>query len=178
MVWPGPAVFPDFTQQQSRAWFGTLYRDFYSMGVAGFWDDMNEPSIFNSPTKTMPEDVVHRIDEPGFITRTATHAEIHDVYGMENSRATFEGLLKLNPNLRPFVLTRASYAGGQRYAATWTGDNSSHMEPPPHDHPHDRKPRLVRIRLYRRRRRRLCRQPVNVPADEVARGRRLPAHRP
>ena len=68
VVWPGPAVFPDFTQQQSRAWFGTLYRDFYSMGVAGFWDDMNEPSIFNSPTKTMPEDVVHRIDEPGFIT--------------------------------------------------------------------------------------------------------------
>jgi alpha-glucosidase len=125
VVWPGPSVFPDFTQQQSRAWFGTLYRDFYSMGVAGFWDDMNEPSIFNSPTKTMPEDVVHRIDEPGFTTRTATHAEIHDVYGMENSRATFEGLLKLNPNLRPFVLTRASYAGGQRYAATWTGDNSA-----------------------------------------------------
>jgi len=125
VVWPGPAVFPDFTQQQSRAWFGTLYRDFYKMGVAGFWDDMNEPSIFNSPTKTMPLDVVHRIDEPGFITRTATHAEIHNVYGMENSRATFEGLLKLNPNFRPFVLTRASYAGGQRYAATWTGDNSS-----------------------------------------------------
>ncbi|HWW98449.1 MAG TPA: TIM-barrel domain-containing protein, partial [Edaphobacter sp.] len=125
VVWPGPSVFPDFTQQQSRAWFGTLYRDFYSMGVAGFWDDMNEPTIFNSPTKTMPEDVVHRIDEPGFTTRTATHAEIHDVYGMENSRATFEGLLKLNPNLRPFVLTRATYAGGQRYAATWTGDNSA-----------------------------------------------------
>ena len=125
IVWPGPSVFPDFTRQQTRAWFGTLYRDFYSMGVAGFWDDMNEPSVFNTPTKTMPLDVIHRIDEPGFITRTATHAEIHDIYGMQNSRATFEGLLKLNPNLRPFVLTRASYAGGQRYAATWTGDNSS-----------------------------------------------------
>ena len=125
VVWPGPAVFPDFTRQQSREWFGTLYRDFYKMGVAGFWDDMNEPSIFNSPTHTMPEDVVHRIDEPGFATRTATHAEIHNVFGMENSRATFEGLLKLNANLRPFVLTRATYAGGQRYAATWTGDNSA-----------------------------------------------------
>jgi alpha-glucosidase len=69
--------------------------------------------------------VVHHIDEPGFIKRAATHAEIHDVYGMENSRATFEGLRALDPNTRPFVLTRATYAGGQRYAATWTGDNSS-----------------------------------------------------
>lgn len=125
VVWPGPSVFPDFTQQQSRAWFGTLYKHFHQLGIEGFWDDMNEPSIFNVPTKTMPLDVVHRIDEPGFKTRTATHAEIHNVYGMEDSRATFEGLKMLDPNLRPFVLTRASYAGGQRYAATWTGDNSS-----------------------------------------------------
>jgi alpha-glucosidase len=124
-VWPGPSVFPDFTRTPTRAWWGTLYRDFYSTGIAGFWNDMNEPSIFDSPTLTMPTDVVHRIDEPGFQTRTATHAEIHNVYGMENSRATFEGLLALNPNARPFVLTRATYAGGQRYAATWTGDNSS-----------------------------------------------------
>jgi len=124
-VWPGPSVFPDFTRSTTRAWWGTLYRDFDTLGIAGFWNDMNEPSIFDTPTLTMPLDVVHRIDEPGFITRTATHAEIHNVYGMENSRATFEGLLALNPNTRPFVLTRATYAGGQRYAATWTGDNSS-----------------------------------------------------
>jgi alpha-glucosidase len=124
-VWPGPSVFPDFTRQQTRAWWGTLYRDFHASGVEGFWNDMNEPSVFDSPTKTMPVDAVHRIDEPGFVTRTATHAEIHDVYGMENSRATFEGLKALDPNQRPFVLTRATYAGGQRYAATWTGDNSS-----------------------------------------------------
>ena len=86
---------------------------------------MNEPSIFDTPTRTMPLDVLHRIDEPGFKARTATHAEIHNVYGMENSRATYEGLRTLDPDERPFVLTRASYAGGQRYAATWTGDNSS-----------------------------------------------------
>ncbi|GGG68557.1 glycoside hydrolase family 31 protein [Edaphobacter dinghuensis] len=125
VVWPGPSVFPDFTRQQTRAWWGTLYRNFQHDGIEGFWNDMNEPSIFDSPTKTMPVDVIHRIDEPGFLKRTATHAEIHDVYGMENSRATFDGLLALAPNVRPFVLTRATYAGGQRYAATWTGDNSS-----------------------------------------------------
>ncbi|MGB8536646.1 MAG: TIM-barrel domain-containing protein [Acidobacteriaceae bacterium] len=124
-VWPGPSVFPDFTRQQTRAWFGTLYRDFLEQGVSGFWDDMNEPSIFHTVSGTMPLDVVHRIDEPGFTKRTASHAEIHNVYGMENARATFEGLKKLNPDLRPMVLTRASYAGGQRYGATWTGDNSS-----------------------------------------------------
>jgi alpha-glucosidase len=124
-VWPGPSVFPDFTRQQTRAWFGGLYRDFYQQGVSGFWDDMNEPSIFHTVSGTMPLDVVHRIDEPGFVKRAASHAEIHNVYGMQNARATFEGLKKLNPDLRPMVLTRASYAGGQRYGATWTGDNSS-----------------------------------------------------
>jgi alpha-glucosidase len=124
-VWPGRSVFPDFTRAQTRDWWGGLYRDFYKTGIAGFWNDMNEPSVFSSPTKTMPLDVIHRIDEPGFMKRSATHAEIHNVYGMENSRATFEGLQQLNSDLRPFVLTRASYAGGQRYAATWTGDNSS-----------------------------------------------------
>jgi len=124
-VWPGPSVFPDFTRPQTRAWWGTLYSGLRTAGVDGFWNDMNEPSVFDTPNKTMPENVVHRIDEPGFAPRTATHAEIHDVYGMENSRATFEGLLKLDPTTRPFVLTRATYAGGQRYAATWTGDNSS-----------------------------------------------------
>ena len=125
VVWPGKAVFPDFTQKASRDWWGTLYSDFVSKGVSGFWNDMNEPAIFEVPSKTMPDDVQHRIDEPGFAPRTASHLEIHNVFGMENSRGTFEGLLKLAPDSRPFVMTRASYAGGQRYAATWSGDNSS-----------------------------------------------------
>jgi len=124
-VWPGDSVFPDFTRQQTRAWWGSLYKSFVSDGIAGFWNDMNEPAIFGVATKTMPDDIQHRIDEPGFNKRTASHLEIHNVYGMENSRATYDGLRTLQPNVRPFVLTRASYAGGQRYAATWTGDNSS-----------------------------------------------------
>ncbi|MCU1323156.1 MAG: Alpha-glucosidase [Acidobacteriaceae bacterium] len=124
-VWPGPSVFPDFTRKASRDWWGTLYKGFAGQGVAGFWNDMNEPAVFTYPTKTMPDNIQHRIDEPGFQPRTATHLEIHNIFGMENSRGTYEGLLALQPNQRPFVLTRASYAGGQRYAATWTGDNSS-----------------------------------------------------
>ena len=124
-VWPGPSVFPDFTRAQTRQWWGTLYQQFVADGVAGFWNDMNEPSVFDVPNKTMPDDVQHRIDEPGFRQRTASHLEMHNVYGMENTRATFEGQLALRPDERPFVMTRASYAGGQRYSATWTGDNSA-----------------------------------------------------
>ncbi|WP_420236798.1 glycoside hydrolase family 31 protein [Telmatobacter bradus] len=124
-VWPGPSVFPDFTRQATRQWWGTLYKDFAGLGVSGFWNDMNEPAVFRYPSKTMPDSVQHRIDEPGFLPRVASHQEIHNVYGMENARATYDGLRALEPNERPFVLTRASYAGGQRYAATWTGDNSS-----------------------------------------------------
>lgn len=124
-VWPGPAVFPDFTTASARDWWGSLYAPFVKEGLAGFWNDMNEPAVFRYPSKTMPDDVVHRIEEPGFAPRTMKHLEAHNIFGMENSRATRDGLLKLQPDQRPFVLTRASYAGGQRFAATWTGDNSS-----------------------------------------------------
>ena len=141
-VWPGKAVFPDFTQRSSREWWGTLYADFVSKGAAGFWNDMNEPAIFLVPSKTMPDDVEHRIEEPGFATRVANHLEVHNIFGMQNSRGTYEGLLKLEPNLRPFVMTRASYAGGQRYAVTWTGDNSSNWS-----HLRQTVPQLVNLGL-------------------------------
>jgi alpha-glucosidase len=91
------------------------------MGVSGFWNDMNEPSVFLTPSKTMPLDNAHRTDDGA----KHPHAEIHNVFGMENVRATYDGLRKLQGEERPFVLTRAAYAGAQRYAATWTGDNSS-----------------------------------------------------
>ena len=124
-VWPGPSVFPDFTRAATRAWWGGLYKDFMADGFAGFWNDMNEPAVFETPTKTMPLDNIHRVDSDDFAPRDATHSEIHNVYGMQNTRGTFEGMERLRPNVRPFVMTRASYAGGQRYAVTWTGDNSS-----------------------------------------------------
>jgi alpha-glucosidase len=124
-VWPGPSVFPEFTRAFTRRWWGSLYKGFVDDGIAGFWNDMNEPAVFETPTKTMSLGVRHRIDSDDFAPRVAGHAEIHNVYGMENSRATHDGLLSLRPNVRPFVMTRASYAGGQRYAVTWTGDNSS-----------------------------------------------------
>ena len=118
-VWPGDSVFPDFTLTRVRDWWGGLYKDFAGMGVAGFWNDMNEPSVF-SALRTMPLDVVHRLDGGS----TLDHRAVHNVFGMENARATYDGLRKLKPDERPFVLTRAAYAGTQRWAASWTGDNS------------------------------------------------------
>lgn len=119
-VWPGDSVFPDFTRQEVRRWWGTLYSEFVKDGIGGFWNDMNEPSIFFVPSKTMPLDTVHDVEG-----RKTDHREVHNVFGMENARATYEGLLRLKSDERPFVLTRAAYAGTERYAATWTGDNSA-----------------------------------------------------
>jgi len=117
---PGPSAFPDFSNPAARAWWGSLYKSFLDIGVAGIWNDMDEPAVFNTVSGTMPLDVV--FDNEG---QPTTHREIHNVYGQLLTRATFEGLSRLRPNERPFVLTRASFAGGQRYAAVWTGDNTS-----------------------------------------------------
>jgi alpha-glucosidase len=81
---------------------------------------MNEPAVFNNATGTMPLDV--RFDNEG---QPSDHREIHNVYGLLMTRGTYEGLKALRPDERPFVLTRATYAGGQRYAAQWPGDNVS-----------------------------------------------------
>jgi alpha-glucosidase len=119
-VWPGDSVFPDLTRGEVRRWFGSLYAGLVRMGIRGFWNDMNEPAVFRYPERTMPLDTVQ-----SFEGRTTDHREVHNVYGMENARATYEGMLQLRPNLRPYVLTRAGFAGSQRYAATWTGDNAA-----------------------------------------------------
>ncbi len=133
-VWAGDSVFPDFTDAKARAWFGSLYKAHLDEGVAGFWTDMNEPATFlpddleargvprpfHHPGKTFPVDTPHRGD--GF---PDTHARYHNVYGSLMAQATFEGLKKLRPNDRPFVLTRAAYAGVQKYSAVWTGDNAT-----------------------------------------------------
>ncbi len=120
-VWPGECVFPDFFNKKAREWWGSQYRVLLKDGVNGFWNDMNEPSVFNGPDKTFPLEVVHHLDDG----QTVIHAEVHNAYGMQMARGTRDGVEKLDPEKRPFVLTRSNYAGGQRYAAMWTGDNVS-----------------------------------------------------
>lgn len=121
-VWPGPALFPDFARARVRAWWGEQQAKHLAHGVDGVWNDMNEPSVFNVPGKTFPPDVCH--GEYGELS----HAEVHNRYGSLMSQAAHEGLLRFAPDKRPFVLTRAGFAGIQRHAAVWLGDNSSWWE--------------------------------------------------
>lgn len=122
-VWPGDSVFPDFLRSDVRIWWGELHKELVENGVDGIWNDMNEPANFITDTKTLPEDTVHITDKG----EKKKHSEIHNIYGMLEAEATYEGLKKIQ-NKRPFVLTRAGYAGTQRYAALWTGDNTSVWE--------------------------------------------------
>lgn len=123
-VWPEECVFPDYTDPEVRQWWGDLYEDLYlNDDIDGFWNDMNEPAVFEVESKTFPETVRHNYDD-----NPSSHRRGHNVYGMQMSRATYEGLQKLQPTKRPFVLTRASYSGGQRFAAAWTGDNTATWE--------------------------------------------------
>jgi len=125
-VWPGQCYFPDFTRADVRAWWGGLYADYLAQGIDGVWNDMNEPAVFNVPTKTMPEDNLHRADAE--LGGPGPHARYHNVYGMQMIRATRAGIAAARPDRRPFVLSRANFLGGQRYGATWTGDNTANWE--------------------------------------------------
>jgi len=122
-VWPGPSAFTDYTDKAAAEWWGDLHRHYIDYGIHGIWNDMNEPSVFGVPSKTMDLDVVHRNEG-----NPKTHGEWHNLYGMLMSKATYEGMARNLNGERPFVLTRAGYAGIQRYAAVWTGDNRSYWE--------------------------------------------------
>jgi len=118
--------FPDFTRADTRAWWAGLYAPFLARGVDGVWNDMNEPAVFKVKSKTMPEDNVHRADPE--LGGTGPHARYHNIYGMQMIRATREGMSAARPERRPFVLSRANFLGGQRYGATWSGDNTANWE--------------------------------------------------
>ena len=124
-VWPGACAFPDFTRPATRTWWAGLYAPFMAKGVDGVWNDMNEPATFNGPDGTLATDSVHR---GGGDLPAGPHLQYHNAYGLLMVKASREGILAANPTKRPFVLSRANFLGGHRYAATWTGDNSSTYE--------------------------------------------------
>ena len=120
-VWPGDSAFPDFSNKDCREWWKSELKKFISEhGMDGIWNDMNEPCVFNNDHKTMLETCLHNSDN-GVIE----HKEFHNRYGFEMSRCSKEAQEELHPNERGFSMTRATYAGGQRYSSVWTGDNMS-----------------------------------------------------
>ena len=114
-VWPGWCNFPDFTNPKTRAWWATHFKEYVDLGVEGFWNDMNEIATWGN---VLPDLIEFDMDG-----QQVTAREARNVYGMMMSRSTYEGTKKLLKNKRPFNLTRSGYAGIQRYAAVWTGDN-------------------------------------------------------
>lgn len=111
-VWPGPSVFPDFTQEKTRLWWEEKLKTMTDVGIRGIWNDMNEPANFAGE---FPDDTKFEAGD---------HLEVHNLYGHYMAQATYEGLLKADGR-RPFVLTRACSAGSQKYCSGWTGDNHS-----------------------------------------------------
>lgn len=115
-VWPGDAVYPDFGKEEVRDWWASKQQFLLDRGVRGVWNDMNEPASFKGE---LPLDVVFTDEE-----ERADHARMHNLYGHNMAKATYQGL-KERDGRRPFVITRACYAGTQKYSTAWTGDNHS-----------------------------------------------------
>lgn len=113
-VWPGLCNFPDFTNPKTRQWWGESVKFYTDMGISGLWNDMNEPAAWG---KEVPTYI--RFDREGHLSNLTQN---RNIYGMQMARATREGAEKLL-NKRVFTLTRAGFAGIQKYAAVWTGDN-------------------------------------------------------
>ncbi|MFI6563548.1 TIM-barrel domain-containing protein [Streptomyces sp. NPDC050534] len=118
VVWPGEAVFPDFTHARVREWWGRLYEERLAQGFSGFWHDMNEPTSFAAfGEPTLPRSARHALEGQG-----GDHREAHNVYALCMARAGYEGLRELAPQERPFVFSRSGWVGMQRYGGTWSGD--------------------------------------------------------
>lgn len=122
-VWPGRSALPDFFSAKARKWWAKEQAALARAGIAGVWNDMNEPAVFDLPGKTLPLNAQHQTE-----LGVKSHGEVHNAYGQMMARASHEGMLANAPEQRPFVITRAGYAGVQRYAMVWTGDNSSTWE--------------------------------------------------
>lgn len=118
-VWPGRTAFPDFVKEEARQWWGRLNAEHVQSGLAGIWNDMNEPATGVVSPHPM------RWDRDG---ADRSHERYHNQYGLLMAMGTVMGLKDAMPELRTFVLSRAGFAGIQRYAANWTGDNCATWE--------------------------------------------------
>jgi len=116
-VWPGDTAFPDFATEEARDWWGELNAAHVASGLAGIWNDMNEPATGNIDPGAMR-----------FAQGQESHERYHNQYALLMAMGTTQGLLKAMPGKRTFVLSRAGFAGIQRYAANWMGDNLSRWD--------------------------------------------------
>lgn len=109
--------FVDFTSAKGRQWWSDHMVFLSRSGIHGYWNDMNEPAVGGS---YLPDNLVFDFDG-----RKATALEAKNLYGMLMAQSSHQAALNHSKNLRPFILSRSGFAGIQRYAAIWTGDNTA-----------------------------------------------------
>jgi alpha-glucosidase len=154
-VWPGLVHFPDFLNDDARAWFGNKYKVLIDQGIDGFWNDMNEPAIFY--TQDHLDEIFEQIDEykgknldvkaffefrdlVGTISnypedykrfyheykgQKIRHDKVHNIFGYNMTRAAGEAFERISPDKRILMFSRSSYIGAHRYGGIWHGDNHS-----------------------------------------------------
>ncbi len=154
-VWPGECAYPDMLNPEARKWFGESYKFLLDQGIEGFWNDMNEPSIFYA--KERLEEIQQHVDayegnqlmlehhdtykwmldtmnnNPEDYKRfyhningeMVRHDKVHNLYGYNMTRAAGEAFERLYPEKRILLFSRASYIGMHRYGGIWQGDNHS-----------------------------------------------------
>jgi alpha 1,3-glucosidase len=109
--WPGSSAWPDFLDEEVKKWWASKFSLEHYTGTTldtFTWNDMNEPSMFNGPEITFPKDALH--------LNGYEHRVVHNIYGQNQVKATYRGHLeRANGERRPFVLTRSTFAGSQRY---------------------------------------------------------------
>ena len=154
-VWPGKVHFPDVLNKEAREWFGNKYQVLLDQGIEGFWNDMNEPSIFFAQDRM--DETFDKIAElkdknldldtfqqfTGLVGSLANntddfkkfyhnvdgkmmrHDKVHNLFGYNMTRAAGEAFERLSPEKRILMFSRSSYIGMHRYGGIWTGDNKS-----------------------------------------------------
>lgn len=154
-VWPGKVHFPDVLNKEAREWFGNKYQVLLDQGIEGFWNDMNEPSIFFAQDrmdetfdkiaelkdKNLDLDTFQQFtDLVGSLAnntddfkkfyhnvdgKMVRHDKVHNLFGYNMTRAAGEAFERLSPEKRILMFSRSSYIGMHRYGGIWTGDNKS-----------------------------------------------------
>lgn len=127
--WPGSSSYLDMLNPAIRSWWADQFSTAIYAGSTDnlyIWNDMNEPSVFNGPEITMHKDALHHGGRE--------HRDVHNLYGYFYHMATADGLRRRGLEKdarygdRPFVLSRAFFAGTQRVGPIWTGDNGATWE--------------------------------------------------
>jgi alpha 1,3-glucosidase len=129
--WPGESAWLDYFNPAAQEFWSSqfLFENFEgSTESLWIWNDMNEPSVFGGPEVTMEKSATHWPEGYGEGKAVYEHREVHNMYGFLMTEATYAGQLAARPGKRPFILSRAFFAGSQRHVAVWTGDSMATWE--------------------------------------------------